>query len=84
MKVKLELMGETSAKHAYCLGLTGTAPPTPAVGQTAQERDELAAAVTYEANSAAVSLSLGGGPNSYDSTEIDSLRARLDALEAAP
>ncbi|ASP29675.1 hypothetical protein CHH26_05085 [Qipengyuania flava] len=84
MKVKLELMGETSAKHAYCLGLTGTAPPTPAVGQTAQERDELAAAVTYEANSSAISLSLGGGPNTYDSTEIDNLRARLDALEAAP
>lgn len=44
MKVRLELMGETSAKHAYCLGLTGTAPPTPAIGQTEQERDELAAA----------------------------------------
>lgn len=46
MKVKLELMGETSAKHAYCLGLTGTAPPTPAIGQTAQEKDELAAAAS--------------------------------------
>lgn len=48
MKVKLELMGETSAKHAYCLGLTGTAPPTPAIGQAAQERDELAAAANGE------------------------------------
>ncbi len=46
MKVKLELMGETAAKHAYCLGLTGTAPPTPAIGQTAQEKDELAAAAS--------------------------------------
>ncbi|KZX51474.1 hypothetical protein A3711_09035 [Erythrobacter sp. HI00D59] len=50
MKVKLELMGETSAKHAYCLGLTGTAPPTPAIGQTAQERDELAAAANGDPN----------------------------------
>jgi len=49
MKVKLELMGETSAKHAYCLGLTGTAPPTPAIGQTAQERDEIAAGATSSA-----------------------------------
>lgn len=48
MKVKLELMGETAAKHAYCLGLTGTAPPTPAIGQTAQDRDELAAAANGE------------------------------------
>jgi hypothetical protein len=45
MKVKLTLIGETTAKHAYALGLTGTPPPTPALGQTAQERDELAAAV---------------------------------------
>lgn len=43
MKVKLTLIGETTAKHAYALGLTGTAPPTPALGQSAQERDETAA-----------------------------------------
>ena len=43
MKVKLTLIGETPAKHAYALGLTGTPPPTPALGQTAQERDETAA-----------------------------------------
>src|SRR3546814_11219041 len=36
-------MGETPAKHAYALGETGVAPPTPALGQTAQERDETAA-----------------------------------------
>src|SRR5690606_24953520 len=40
MTVKLTLMGETPAKHAYALGLTGTAPDTPALGQTPQERDE--------------------------------------------
>lgn len=40
MTVKLTLMSETPAKHAYALGLTGTVPPTPALGQTAEERDE--------------------------------------------
>lgn len=44
MKVTFEMITETAAKHAYCLGQTGVEPPTPAVGQTAQERDELAAA----------------------------------------
>lgn len=43
MKVSFTLIGETPAKHAYALGLTGTAPPTPSIGQTAQERDETAA-----------------------------------------
>lgn len=44
MKVTFEMITETAAKHAYCLGLAGVEPPTPAVGQTAQERDELASA----------------------------------------
>lgn len=44
MKVKLTLIGETPEKHAFCLGQTGVAPPTPALGQSAQERDELSAA----------------------------------------
>ena len=44
MTVTLELITETTAKHAYCLGQTGVARPTPALGQTSQERDELAAA----------------------------------------
>src|SRR5690606_40735097 len=42
MKVKLTLVGETPAKHAYALGLTGVAPATPALGQTPEERDEAA------------------------------------------
>lgn len=42
MKVTLELMGETAAKHAYALGQVGVEPPTPTIGQTAQERDEAA------------------------------------------
>lgn len=46
MKVKCTFIGETEGKHDYALGLTGTPPPTPALGQTAQERDELAAAAT--------------------------------------
>ncbi|MGV1682897.1 hypothetical protein [Sphingopyxis sp. NJF-3] len=45
MTVKLTLIGETPAKHAYALGETGVAPPTPALGQTPQERDETAGGV---------------------------------------
>jgi hypothetical protein len=33
-------MGETPEKHAFALGLTGTAPATPALGQSAEIRDE--------------------------------------------
>ena len=43
MVTKLVLMGETAGKHAYALGTTGTPPPTPYIGQTAAERDALAA-----------------------------------------
>lgn len=42
--VKLALETETAGKHPFCLGQTGIAPPTPTVGLSAQERDELAAA----------------------------------------
>ena len=40
--VKAVFIGETPAKHAYALGETATPPPTPTLGQSAQERDELA------------------------------------------
>lgn len=43
MKVTFELMTETPGKHDFCLGRTASPPPTPAIGQTAQERDEIAA-----------------------------------------
>lgn len=43
MSVRLTVISETAAKHAYALGLTGTAPPTPALVQTAEERDVTAA-----------------------------------------
>jgi hypothetical protein len=77
MTVTLELMGETSAKHAYCLGQTATPPPTPALQQTPQQKDEVAAALyggttlnprgsysdtaTYNPDDLAVWLSAEGG-----------------------
>ena len=39
MKVTLTFVGETPAKHAFALGQTAVAPPTPALGD-AQDRDE--------------------------------------------
>lgn len=57
MKVTLEMITETTAKHAYCLGLTGQAPPTPALGQTAQEMDELASAAGNPPGLATLKLS---------------------------
>lgn len=39
MKVTFTLMSETASKHAYALGLTGTPPETPALGQTGEEAD---------------------------------------------
>lgn len=44
MTVTLTMVGETPDKHAYALGQTADPPATPALGQTAEERDELAAA----------------------------------------
>ena len=44
MEVTLTLIGETAAKHAYALGQSATPPPTPALGQTAEERDDISAA----------------------------------------
>lgn len=44
LTVKLTLMTEDPAKHAFALGETGTPPPSPALSLTAQQRDELAAA----------------------------------------
>lgn len=44
MTVTLTLIGETAAKHAFALGETAVPPPTPALGQTQEERDALAGA----------------------------------------
>lgn len=57
MKVVFEMITETTAKHAYCLGQTGTAPPTPAIGQTSQEKDELAAEADSPAGLGTLKLS---------------------------
>lgn len=62
MSVTLELMGETPAKHAYCLGETGTPPPTPAIGQTPEERDAIAAA----ANGSSQALIVGSPTTSIE------------------
>ena len=43
MKITFELLSETDGKHAFCLGQTGTPPPTPSLKQTPQQRDEIAA-----------------------------------------
>jgi hypothetical protein len=48
MKVTLELMTETDEKHDFCLGRTASPPPTPAIGQTAQERDETSGSVSLD------------------------------------
>jgi hypothetical protein len=68
MKVKLTLIGETTAKHAYALGLSGTPPPTPALGQTGEERDEIAAAVT--GSTAALSI-VGFNPSGWPISSTD-------------
>lgn len=44
MVVWLTLIGETAGKHAYALGQTAVPPPTPALGQTQEERDAVAGA----------------------------------------
>lgn len=43
MTTRLTLISETGAKHAFALGQTGTAPPTPALVQSSEERDSTAA-----------------------------------------
>ena len=44
LEVTLTLIGETAGKHAFALGTTAVPPPTPALGQTAETRDRIAAA----------------------------------------
>lgn len=50
-------VGETPEKHAFILGETSTPPPTPALGQTRQERDELAAAARDPTGLATLAIS---------------------------
>lgn len=44
MTVQLTLVTEDSAKHAFALGRTGVAPPTPSLTNSAADRDEIARA----------------------------------------
>lgn len=53
MTVTFTLIGESAAKHAYALGRVGTPPPTPALGQTAAQRDAIAAQTVLTAGSGA-------------------------------
>lgn len=55
--ITLTLVTETAAKHAFALGRTGTPPPTPALGQTAEERDRLAAGALNPPGFATVEIS---------------------------
>lgn len=55
LTTKLTLIGETSAKHAYALGQTGTPPATPALGQSGAQRDAVAAGAI---NPGAVAITL--------------------------
>lgn len=56
--VSLTLESETTAKHAYALGMTGTAPPTPTI-RTAEELD---LAVTEEGAGQTALLIANSGP----------------------
>lgn len=79
MKVTLTLMGETPSKHAYCLGQTGVAPATPAIGQTAQERDEAAAGATSVSARRIVTKTVQFPLSSaVGEIEVDSFDATLD------
>lgn len=69
MTVKLTLIGETTAKHASALGMTGTAPPTPALAMTGASRDD----ITYGADRVAIE------PNADVTSSIIGLDVVIDA-----
>jgi hypothetical protein len=46
LKTKFTFKGETPSKHPFALGKVAVPPPTPIVGQTPQERDQIAAGNT--------------------------------------
>lgn len=70
MTVKFVLMSETPEKHAYALGLTGTAPATPALGQTAEERDEVAGGVALSAQSLMTQIRAAGPINPRTTLDV--------------
>ena len=70
MKVTFEMLTETTAKHAYCLGITGVAPPTPALTATGQERDEVAGGINSGGAQLLITRSINF-PLSSDDDSID-------------
>ena len=80
MEVTLTLIGETASKHAYALGETAVPPPTPALGQTAQERDELAARVERPAGYTSTLIRNVAIKNPRDDTDV--VRSLLIASES--
>lgn len=46
LQVRMTFKTETPAKHDFALGKVAVPPPTPVIGQTASERDEVATAVS--------------------------------------
>jgi hypothetical protein len=92
MTVSFVLRGETPGKHAFALGQTGTAPPTPTIRATA-EMDDLASGVAADAEyaaeagtaetaeTAASSGEVSDGTNTYTPAQIKALEDRIAALE---
>ena len=74
-------IGETADKHDYALGLSGTPPPTPALGQTGEERDAIAAVANGLARAAHVlrSQTVNFPVSSTDTTiSVDAFDGVLD------
>lgn len=68
--VTLKLMGETPGKHAYCLGLTGIAPPTPSLLPTPEERDNVASSFYDSSGARRIVTKTVNFPLSSDDTTI--------------
>nr|AGU09790.1 hypothetical protein [uncultured organism] len=96
MGVQLVLRGETMEKHALALGLTGTAPPTPALRDTA-DLDDVAAPVEvdrgayrvtsldpqYPVTSDADSITIGAATAVYENIQLPLPVGQTDGLEGA-
>jgi hypothetical protein len=80
MTVTFTFIGETAAKHAYALGLSGVAPATPAIGQTGQERDELAGAAGLPYGWASTIIRNAAAKNPRTTSDV--ARAMLTASDA--
>lgn len=70
MGVNLVLRGETVGKHAFALGLTGTAPPTPTL-LTTEERDSANAAALGGITTAATQIVQSSASVAYPVTSDD-------------